>query len=52
MWWIISGLLVLVLIFWCFGALKVASDADDGEEKWWKDHESEFKKEDNNANKV
>lgn len=52
MWWIIGGLLVFILIFWCFGALKVASDADDREEKWWKEHKLNNKEGEktNNAN--
>jgi hypothetical protein len=50
MWWIIGIGAAIFLIFLTYCLLKTASDADDREEEWWKDHENEFKKEDNNAN--
>ena len=49
MWWIIGGLSIVIFFTYCL--LKTASNADDAEEKWWKEHKKDFEKgEDNNAN--
>ena len=49
MWWFIGGLIVVIFFTYCL--CKTASDADDREEKWWKEHEADMNnKGDNNAN--
>lgn len=49
MWWIIGISFFAGLILYC--ACVVGSNADDAEEKWWKEHKKDFKKgEDNDAN--
>lgn len=49
MWWIIGIASFAGLVLYC--SCVAASNADDVEEKWWKEHKKDFEKgEGNNAN--
>ena len=47
MWWIIG---ILFILFFVYRLLKVASDADDREKKWWEENGKIIKKETGDAN--
>lgn len=41
---VIIAIVIVVFILWAMALAKVAGDADDREEEWYKEHEDMFKK--------
>jgi hypothetical protein len=52
--WFVGCVIGIVVLGFVFCAMKVKSDSDDNDEKWWEEHENNLgEKEDvNNANRV